>query len=75
MLKNDLVCITRQHCVAKGAKHLSEKIKQQIKLVFSPQNDQIASFGLCFFFECVSFWLLGFELETPTATVTRDPLC
>ena len=72
MFKNDLVCTTRQHCVAEGARHsLSKKIKTPIKLVFNPQNDQIDFFGLCFFLSvCFVFFLglLGFELETPTAT-------
>ena len=70
MFKNDFVCIARQHYVAEGARQSLRKIKKPIKLVFSPQNDQINCFDSCFFLSvCFVFFLglLGFELETPTA--------
>ena len=32
MLKNDLVCITRQHCVAEGERHSLRKMKNALNL-------------------------------------------
>ena len=49
---------------------LEKNKKSPIKLVFSPQNDQINCFDSCVFLSvCFVFFLglLGFELETPTA--------
>ena len=67
MFKNDLVCITRQHCVAEGARQsLRKQLKKNIKLVFNPKNDQI-NFWCVFFLSLCLFGLLDFELETPTA--------
>jgi hypothetical protein len=76
MFKNDLVCITRQHYVAEGARHsLRKKYKKPIKLVFNPQNGQINFIGSCFFLSvCFVFFLGYWVLSLKPRLLTRDQL-
>ena len=66
MFKNDLVCFTRQHCMAEGARHsLREKINPLnlfLALKWPNRRYRFVFFmSVCFFFS----WVIGFWARNP----------